>query len=305
MTRAVRTSLRSVAAVAVLAATTGCTDNLFGPRQGPWMADLALNTTPAGFDLVSSSYAADNSGMPWGGPMRGRDGHGPGLGSMMGGGMHGDFLGAGSPGRGPGAGPFRVRIDGSCTVAAGDVTCGPTSRGGLSATTVYTLTSAGGASQTQLDSTTNTVRTRTTVTGTATRGRDGSVTATVDNRSDRTVTGLAAGSTQRTVNGWAVGSENSTGTNRDGKAFTSVRSSADTTTGLVIPVPATGPTYPTAGRVVRSMAVSMTVDGATTTRNRREVITYNGTATAQVTITENGTTKTCTMALPRGRPSCG
>jgi hypothetical protein len=249
MTRAVRTSLRSVAAVAMLAATTGCTDNLFGPRQGPWMADLA-----------------DNSGMPWGGPMRGRDGHGPGLGSMMGGGMHGDFLGAGSPGRGPGAGPFRVRIDGSCTVAAGDVTCGPTTRGGLSATTVYTLTSAGGAPQTQLDSTTNTVRTRTTVTGTATRGRDGSVTATVDNRSDRTVTGLAAGSAQRTVNGWAVGSENSTGTNRDGKAFTSVRSSADTTTGLVIPVPATGPTYPTAGRVVRSMAVSMTVDGATTPR---------------------------------------
>jgi hypothetical protein len=53
------------------------------------------------------------------------------------------------------------------------------------------------------------------------------------------------------------------------------------------------------------MAVSMTVDGATTTRSRREVLTYNGTATAQVTITENGTTKTCTMALPRGRPSCG
>jgi hypothetical protein len=102
-----------------------------------------------------------------------------------------------------------------------------------------------------------------------------------------------------------VGSESSTGTNRDGKAFTSVRTSADTTTGLVTPAATTGPTYPTAGRVVRSMAVSMKLDGATTTHSRREVITYNGTATAQVTITENGTTKTCTMALPRGRPSCG
>jgi len=305
-----RTSVRTTASLAVLAATTGCTDDLFGPRQGPWMADPGFSTTPAGFDLVSSSYAADPSGMPWGGPGRGRDGMGPGMGMMMGGGMHEDFLGMEGPGRdgrgrGPDFGPFRVRIDSSCTVGGGNVTCGPSTRGGLTVTTVYTLTGANGAAQTRLDSTTNTVRTRSTVTGTATRGREGSVSATVNNSSDRTVTGLAAGSAQRTVNGWSRGSENSRGTNREGKAFTSVRTSADTTTGLVIPTGANGQTYPSAGRVVRAMTVVMTVDGTTTTKARREVITYDGSATAKVTITEDGTTRTCTMALPRGRPNCG
>jgi hypothetical protein len=305
-------SARTLAAMALLAATTGCTDNLFGPRQGPWLADAGFNTTPAGFDLVTSSYAADPSGMPWGGPMRGRDGFGPGMGMMMGGGMHENFLGAEGQGpgrdgrgRGPDFGPFRVRIDSSCTVGGGNVTCGPSTRGGLTVTTVYTLTGATGAAQTRLDSTTNTVRTRSTVTGTAARGREGSVSATVNNSSDRTVTGLAAGSAQRTVNGWSRGSENSSGTNRDGKAFTSVRTSADTTTGLVIPTAASGPSYPSAGRVVRAMVVTMTVDGSTTTRNRREVVTYDGSATAKVTITEDGTTKNCTMPLPRGRPTCG
>lgn len=302
---------RTLSALAVLAATTGCTDTPFGPREGPWLADAGFSTTPAGFDLVSSSYAADPSGMPWGGPMRGRDGMGPGTGMMMGGGMHEDFLGNEGPGRdgrgrGPDFGPFRVQIDSSCTVGGGNVTCGPSTRGGLTVTTVYTLTGANGAAQTKLDSTTNTVRTRSTVSGTATRGRDGSVTATVNNSSDRTVTGLAAGSAQRTVNGWSRGSESSRGTNREGKAFTSVRTSADTTTGLVTPttVP-NGAAYPTAGRVVRAMTVSMTVDGATTNKTRREVITYDGSATAKVTITEDGTTKTCTIALPRGRPNCG
>lgn len=54
------------------------------------------------------------------------------------------------------------------------------------------------------------------------------------------------------------------------------------------------------------MSVQTTIDGGTpTTNNRREVITYDGSATAKVIITENGTTKNCTIALPRGRPSCG
>jgi hypothetical protein len=34
------------------------------------------------------------------------------------------------------------------------------------------------------------------------------------------------------------------------------------------------------------------------------VITFNGTSTASITITENGSTKTCTLPLPHGRPSC-
>ena len=84
-----------------------------------------------------------------------------------------------------------------------------------------------------------------------------------------------------------------------------VRVAGDTTTGLVIPVSTSGPSYPTAGTVVRSMKATLTYEGqAAVEASRREVVTYDGTATAQITITENGTTKHCTRALPRGRLVC-
>ena len=47
-----------------------------------------------------------------------------------------------------------------------------------------------------------------------------------------------------------------------------------------------------------------TVAGATTTKDRREVITYDGSATAKIVITQDGTTKTCSLPLPRGMPTC-
>jgi hypothetical protein len=226
---------------------------------------------------------------------------------LMGGGMGAEFMGSGGIGRGAHRGPFAMRIDSTCTVASSGVTC-PRTNTGLTATTVYTITDAAGAAQTKIDNiTTNTVRARTTVSGTTTRGRDGaSVTATVNNTSDRTVSGLAASSTQRTVNGTSAGSENTSGTNRDGQTFTAVRVSFDTTAGLVIPVSTTAQTYPTAGKVVRRMKVTTTVAGGTpSVRERREEITYDGSATAKLSITADGTTKSCTMALPRGRPNCG
>ena len=229
------------------------------------------------------------------------------MGGFMGGGLGDAFTGNAAPGRGPHGGPFGIRIDDSCVFAAGtgDLTCGPTVKNGLTVTSTYTIKNAGGTAQSAIDSvTTNSVRVRTTVTGTATRSRDGSVTATVNNTGDRTVTGLAAGSARRTVNGTSRGNETATGSNRDGKTFSSVRTAADTTTGLVIPVSATAQTYPTAGTVVRRMKVIMTIDGSSSTKERREVLTYDGSATAKLQITDNGTTKNCTVALPRGRPNC-
>jgi len=57
--------------------------------------------------------------------------------------------------------------------------------------------------------------------------------------------------------------------------------------------------------VIRTMTATVTFAGATPiTASRREVITYDGSATAKVVITINGEVKNCTMALPRGRPSC-
>ena len=301
-----RSRFLTLAATATLFGAAACSlDNSNGPNA--FLSDLAFSSAPAGLDLVSSSYAStDSSGMPWGGPRRGPGG-GPGMGGFMGGGLGDAFIGNAAPGRGPHGGPFGIRIDASCVFAAGtgDLTCGPTVKNGLTVTSIYTIKNAAGTAQSAIDSlTTNSVRVRTAVTGTATRSRDGSVTATVNNSGDRTVTGLAAGSTQRTVNGTSQGNETATGTNRDGKTFTSVRTAADTTTSLVIPVSATAQTYPTAGSVTRRMKVIMTIDGTSSTRERREVITYDGTASAKLQITENGTTKNCTVALPRGRPSC-
>lgn len=301
-----RMVLRTMAAGTALLSATACSFDGFGSPNDTMQFDTAFNSAPAGMDAASSSFAADAEGA-WGGPRRGRGPGGPGMGGLMGGGMGAEFMGNGSVGRGAHRGPFRVQIDSNCTVASGDVTCTRTTNG-LTATTIFTIRDATGAAQTKLDTvTTNSVRTRTTVTGTTTRGRDGaSVTATINNSSDRTVAGLAATSTQRTVNGTSAGSESSTGTNRDGQAFTAVRVSFDTTTGLVIPVSATTQTYPTAGKLIRRMKVTTTVAGGTpSVRERREEVTYDGSATAKVTITADGTTKSCTLALPRGRPNCG
>jgi hypothetical protein len=132
-----------------------------------------------------------------------------------------------------------------------------------------------------------------------------SATTTVENASDRTTTGLAAGSAQRTVNATSSSRESTTGASSRGR-FTATRAAGDTTRGLVVPVAAAGAAaYPTAGTVVRSMRATLAYDGGTpSTSSRREVLTYDGTATARLVITEDGTTRTCTVALPRGRPAC-
>jgi hypothetical protein len=290
-------------------------------------AASAFNTPVAGFNEVSSSFApGDGSGMsPWmpdrmsGGPLGmafggfgGGDGGigGPGMGGLMGGGMDGAFVGGESRGRGSERGPFAGGIDDTCVFAAGtgDVTCGPTTKNGITITRISTFKTAAGAAQSKPDSTTDFDRTRITVSGTTTQ-RSG-VTSTISSSSDRTSTGLAYTSAKRTVNGKSAGSENSSGTNRDGVKFTSVRTSGDTTVGLVVPRPtsttaSTTPSYPTAGVVTRAMKVVMTLEGAAaTTSTRREVVTYDGTATAKVTITQDGTTKSCTMPLPRGKLVC-
>ena len=301
-----RSRLLILTATATLLGAAACSlDNSNAPNA--FLSDLAFSTAPAGLDLVSTSFApSDGSGMPWGGPDRGRGG-GPGMGNFMGGGLGDAFIGGAAPGRGPHGGPFGMPINESCVFGAvtGDLTCGPTITNGLTVTSVYSIKNAAGIAQSAIDSlTTNSVRRRTAVTGTATRSRDGSATATVNNSGDRTVSGLAAGSTRRTVNGTSQGNETATGTTRDGKSFSSVRTASDTTTALVIPVSATAQTYPTAGTVVRRMKVIMTIDGTSSSRERREVITYDGTSTAKMQITADGDTKNCTISLPRGRPNC-
>ena len=132
-----------------------------------------------------------------------------------------------------------------------------------------------------------------------------SATTSVNDVSDRTVSGLAKGSTERTVNGSSMGQESTTGESSRGK-FTATRVAGDTTSGLVIPVATdNSQTYPTAGTVIRAIRASLTYEGQSAiTVTRREVVTYDGSATAKVVITENDSTRNCTRPLPRGPLSC-
>jgi hypothetical protein len=248
----------------------------------------------------------------------------------------GDFGGRGHGG--PHGGPFGIASTcsgGTFAAATGVVTCPTETRNGISLTRTIAFKTTAGAAQAAYDTaTTNSIQEKRTVSGTTTftadsgRGRDGrghgpgffglgrgadssritvsAATTTVSSSSDRTVAGLATGATQRTVSSSAAGTESTTGTSSAG-AFTAKRVTGDTTRGLVIPVATTSNThpYPTAGTVIRQVTATVTIGSAAAqTTTRREVVTYDGSATAKLTITQDGTTKNCTIALPRGRPSC-
>jgi hypothetical protein len=244
--------------------------------------------------------------------------------------------------RGPFGGVFSGALlgcTGTFAAASGRVECPAETRNGLTVTRSAAYANAAGTAQQAFDTlTTNSVNTRVAVTGTvaydraaggaSSDGRRGrgphlhgpggrllgdtttilTANTTVSSASERTVTGLAAGSTQRTVNGASRGTEATTGTSSRG-AFTASRTVGDTTRGVIIPVRTatdTARAHPTAGTVIRAMQATVTFAGqAATTVTRREVVTYDGTTTATVVITENGTTRTCTRSLvARGGLTC-
>ena len=315
---------RLLATAAILAGAAACTDTT-SSRLSTTALSAAFATVPFGYTQSQNSFdgvagAGDGPWMPAGrdalaggrgGHGRGGPGHGgPGLGGLlglMGGGLGPDFLGGPGLGRGFGHGRHGdPALEGSCTYSASStrVECEPVTVRGITITRSAAYTDASGAAQTTFDSlTTNTVNTRVAIAGTFTR-RDSS-TSVLDGRSDRTVSGLARGSTQRTVNGTSGGRETTNGTNRDGDQFTAVRDVADTVRGVVIPIAADGRSYPTAGTVIRTMKVALTIAGGSAqTSTRREVVTYDGSTTATAIITHDGETRTCTIPLPYGRPSC-
>jgi len=224
----------------------------------------------------------------------------------MGGGIADAFRGRILFGRGFGRGPFGDLRDSNCAFSATDnrVTCAAVTRRGLTINRSFSYLDAAGAVQQAFDTaTTNTVNAKTTVTGTRVHHDDD--TSTVNSKSDITVAGLASGSTQRTVNGTTSGTESTVGTKDDGVHFTASRVAGDTITGVIIPLQNGRPTFPTAGTIVRSMQATVTLDGQTpTTSLRREVITFDGSNTAQISVTQNGTTKTGTLSLVGGGMDC-
>ncbi|MEK7402614.1 MAG: hypothetical protein AABZ80_09670, partial [Gemmatimonadota bacterium] len=243
-----------------------------------------------------------------GGPGGHHDGFGgPGMrGMLMGGGLGPDFMGHIRFGPGKGRGPFGAySLPDTCTYDAtsGQVTCPDKTDRGLTIKRSFAFKDTAGASQPKFDTlSTNSVNIMVAVTGT--RTRHDSSTSVVNHSSDRTVGGLAPGSTKRTINGTASGTETTTGV-KDSVPFTAVRVASDTTTGLVIPIGAGHPTIPSAGVVVRNMAVTITPDGgAATSKSRREQITFDGTNVVKVVVTQDGVTKNCTITLPSRKLVC-
>ena len=302
------------------------TDNSTSPLASS-QAAAALATAPLSFGVTNSSFvgssAPTNGFVPMGLSFGdSHDDHGPGWGGFMGGGIGEAFIGGLGFGPGIGRGPFENfgrRDDDDADSEESDsfnhsdncvfstttnrVECPTNTHDGLTINRSFSFLDASGTvQQSFVRGTTNTVNVKKSVSGTITHHE--TVTSTVNGSSDLTVAGLATGSAQRTVNGKSAGTEATTGT-RDGVAFTAQRSAGDTVTALVIPIQPEHPTFPTAGTIVRSMTATVTVGGGTpSTSSRREVITFDGSATAKVVITHDGVTKNCTKPLPHGRLTC-
>jgi len=303
------------------------TDNSTSPLASS-QAAAALVTAPLSFGVTNSSFvgssAPTNGFVPMGfGASESRDEHeGPGWGGFMGGGLGEAFIGGIGFGPGIGRGPFESfgrrddddadreesdSFDHSDNCAFSTTTnrndCATITHDGLTITRSFSFLDAAGTVQQAFDTaTTNTVNIKKSVSGTITHHE--TVTSKVNGSSDLTVAGLASGSTQRTVNGTSAGTDETSGT-RDTVSFTASRAAGDTITGLVIPIQNDHPTFPTAGTIIRSMTATVTVGSKTpSTSSRREVITFDGSATAKVVITHDGVTKNCTKPLPHGRLTC-
>jgi len=274
-------------------------------------AAAALVSAPIGFDQLNSSFVGDSDPedgfTPWHQGDGDQNRFGPGWHDFMGGGLGEGFIGGIGFGPAFGRGPFGDWDDSDAcafSTTTNRVECSRTNRQGITVTRSFSFLDASGAVQQSFNrSTTNTVNVTTSTTGTRLH-HDGKDTSTVNASSDFTVAGLASGSTQRTVAGKSAGTESTKGI-KDSVAFTSLRTAGDTITGLVIPIQDNRPTFPTAGTIIRSMSAVVTLAGQTpSTSSRREVITYDGSATAQVVITHDGVTKNCTKPLPHGRLTC-
>lgn len=322
MTRTLKLAMTGALAVGAAACMDPGT-----PNAELQATDFALAIAGTGQAQSSFSDAGGNGLTGFVGGGFGQGGRRGGANWMMGGGLEGGFAGYGM-----GASFGHRPIDNAnCAFNAtsGRLECAPVARDGLTVSRSFAFADAAGVLQQMFDSaTTDRINTRSTIVGTIAGGflrgfghgfRHGfgparrgpgngrpqldNDTTTVNLSSDRTVVGLKGA--QRTIDGISGGTETTVGTDSVGR-LTIVRVAGDTASGVTIPATvASGHPYPIAGTITRSMKVTLTYDGqAATTSIRREIIAFNGGTTASVTIMHDGTTRKCTLPLPRGRLTC-
>jgi hypothetical protein len=307
--------LRILLVAGALAFIAACSSDNSTTPVAASVAATALVSAPISFDQLNSSFVGDSDPASGFEPNEGEGDHnqqgqnqfGPGWHDFMGGGIGEGFIGGIGFGLAFGRGPFGDWDDSDAcafSTTTSRVECTATNRHGITVTRSFSFLDAAGAVQQSFNrATTNTVNVTTSTSGTRLH-HNGNDTSTVNASSNFTVAGLASGSTQRTAAGKSAGTESTKGL-KNSVAFTALRTAGDTITGLVIPIQDSKPTFPTAGTIIRSMQAVVTVTGQTpSTSSRREVITYDGSATAKVVITQDGVTKNCTKPLPHGPLSC-
>lgn len=297
-----RRSLLPIAAALVLG-VAACSDSNSPAPTNAALTD-AFATIPLGFGEVQSTFpnSADSGTFAWS-PGGHHEGGLHDRGGMMCGGERG-FLSFGGL-FGFGRGLFHGILPGTCAFNAvsGRVECDTVTRHGLEIVRSAQYKDAGGTVQDAFDSLTNSINVVVDVSGTFTR-HDGD-TSVVVHHSDRTITGLAPGATERVASGASAGTETISGTDTTGH-FVAVRTVGDTINDVTVPAPSDSVRpLPSSGSIVRAMSITLTYDGQSpVTSSRREVITFDGTATATVVITKDGVTKNCTLSLPHGRLQC-
>lgn len=272
------------AALALLLA--GCAGETSAPVQ-PAVADgdaeVLTAAMSAGF-LEAQGPLGAAMGLGFGAPVMGT---GAGMGLMDGMGSRGGMMGGGSG--------MPSRDGGSLVMIPG-----------MTVTRTVTFYDAAGAKQERYDSlTTARVVTDEKVTSSSTmtvNGNQRSMTMEAIHHAE--VSGLAGCETQVTLNANGTSKVTMAGT-RDGKTTTTTVTASDLTKDLVVPVPRARGAWPKSGTVAHDRAVSATDGARSAAHSYREVTTFDGSATAKVTITVNGTTKSCTRALDTGRLSCG
>jgi hypothetical protein len=185
-------------------------------------------------------------------------------------------------------------------------TCGPSTHNGLTVTREMQFLDSSDAPQQMPNTTTRSMKSKTTVAGTLIMKTQTAIgTTTISRTSEETVTGLGPASA-RVVNGTASGAEDSEGTDARGTMAVK-RIYADTTTGMTFPAvfnPASP--WPTAGKIVRNMKASAAFNGATAKDySSREEQTFEAGGKLTIRTTMNGQTRTCVVQLgPMSMPVC-
>lgn len=192
----------------------------------------------------------------------------------------------------------------SFSVSTGRVVCVEVVHNGLTYNRSMAFLDAAGNAQSRRDSNTVSINRRQSVKGTTVRE---SAAVTIDRLSDFTVTGVQASSKQETRNGTESGTTTIVATTSAGKS-TSVMSFGDTVQNVVVlkPDSLVKQYWPSSGTIIRSHSGTRSLEGSSEKKSisRREVMTFNGTALVQVTITVNGESRTCTRDLRKKDHNC-